>query len=211
MSSFASLSSVRQALDAERRERILEAAERAFAAHGFHAATMHHVAEAAGMSAGNLYRSFPSKEAIVEGLCARDQRERAANFAKATKVESVMAAFEAALREHIAEQPRAKATLLVEIWSETARNPVIGAISRAVDAEILKQIEAMIDIAKAHGEADPAVDSAAVARFVFTYVGGLLKRLALEPDFDSKAEAAQAFQLIKSLCEGGLSPGDKAS
>src|SRR5271157_6320081 len=84
----------------ERRERILEAAKQAFAAHGFHAATMQDVAQAAGMSAGNLYRTFPSKEAIVEGLCARDQQERAANFAKVAEVESVMAAFAAGLRKH---------------------------------------------------------------------------------------------------------------
>ena len=206
MSSLTSLSAVRQALDAERRERILEAAERAFAAHGFHAATMQHVAEAAGMSAGNLYRTFPSKEAIVEGLCARDQQERAARFAKAAKVESVMAAFAVGLGEHITQQPRAKARLLVEIWSEAARNSVIAAMSRDVDAEIRKQIEAMIDIAKGRGEAHPSVDSAFVARFVFTYVGGLLKRFALEPEFDPEAEAAQAFSLIKSLCEGGLTP-----
>ena len=202
--SIASLSERRRISDDARRERILEAAERAFAVHGFHATTMQHVAEAAGMSAGNLYRTFPSKEAIMEGLCARDQAERAANFAKAAELESVMTAFAAALREHVAERPPAKATLIVEIWAEAARNPAIAAMSRAVDAEILKQIEAMIDIAKARGQANPSVDSAFIARFIFTYVGGLLKRLALEADFDAEAEAAQAFALFKSLCDGAL-------
>ena len=206
MSSLTSLPSVRQALDSERRERILEAAERAFAAHGFHAATMQHVAEAAGMSAGNLYRTFPSKEAIVEGLCARDQQERAAKFARAAEEESVMAAFKAGLREHVASKPRAKVTLILDIWAEAARNPTIAAMSRAVDDEILKQIEAMIDIAKARGEAAASADSARLARFIFTYVGGLLKRLALEPDFDAVSEAEQAFALFKSLCEGALVP-----
>ena len=67
----------RRPADAERRQRILEAAERAFVRHGFHATTMQHVADEAGMSAGNLYRYFPSKEAIVEGLCELDQAERA--------------------------------------------------------------------------------------------------------------------------------------
>ncbi len=66
----------RRSADDSRRERILEAAERAFVRHGFHAATMSHVAEEAEMSAGNLYRYFPSKEAIVEALCALDQEGR---------------------------------------------------------------------------------------------------------------------------------------
>ena len=148
---------------------------------------MQHVAEAAGMSAGNLYRTFPSKEAIVEGLCACDQQERAASFAKAAEAQSIFAAFAVGLRQHIALRPRQKATLIVEIWAEGARNPAIAAMSRAVDADILAQIERMIDIAKARGEAAAAVDSAAVARFIFTYVGGLLKRLACEPDFDAEA------------------------
>ena len=72
----------RRPADAERRERILAAAERAFVRHGFHATTMQHVADEIGMSAGNLYRYFPSKEAIVEGLCERDQAERARAFAE---------------------------------------------------------------------------------------------------------------------------------
>ena len=49
--------------------------------YGFHAATMTQVADEAGMSAGNLYRYFPSKEAIVEGLCLNDQVQRSEAFA----------------------------------------------------------------------------------------------------------------------------------
>ena len=72
----------RRATRMPRGVRILEAAERAFVRNGFHATTMQHVADEAGMSAGNLYRYFPSKEAIVEGLCELDQAERAQAFAK---------------------------------------------------------------------------------------------------------------------------------
>ena len=158
--SLTSLPAARPGGEAGRRERILEAAERVFAARGFHVATMQDVADGAGMSAGNLYRTFPSKEAIVEGLCARDQQERAANFAKVGQVESVMAAFAAGLREHVVSRPRAKARLMVEIWAEAARNPAIAAMSRAVDADILTQLERMIEIAKQRGEASPSVNSA---------------------------------------------------
>src|SRR5277367_3106811 len=72
---------VKRAPERDRRQEILAAAERAFVRHGFHAATMGHVAEEAGMSAGNLYRYFPGKESLVEGLCTMDSEERAANFA----------------------------------------------------------------------------------------------------------------------------------
>jgi len=204
--SVASLPASRRAPDAERRERILEAAERAFAAHGFHAATMQHVAEAAGMSAGNLYRTFPSKEAIFEGLCARDHEERIASFAHLADSETIFAAFAAALREHIALRSRQKAKLIIEIWAEAQRNPAVAAISLGVDAEVLRKIEMMIGIAKERGEAAASVDAASVARFIFTYVGGLMKRLALEPDFDAEREAEKAFALFKALCVGTFAP-----
>jgi AcrR family transcriptional regulator len=106
--SSAAPSTVRRTAD-ERRERILEAAERAFAAHGFHAATMQDVAEAAGMSAGNLYRTFPSKEAIVEGLCSRDQQERIDNFAHLADTGSVFAAFGATTLISVAAAARSPA------------------------------------------------------------------------------------------------------
>src|SRR5271163_3823743 len=84
----------RRAIDPDRRSHIVAAAERAFVRYGFHAATMLQVAEEAGMSAGNLYRYFPSKEAIVEELCARDQAERAEIFAEMTGGADIRAAME---------------------------------------------------------------------------------------------------------------------
>src|SRR5271154_894437 len=80
--SLVSSPSARRPADAERRERIIEAAERAFVRNGFHATTMQGVADEAGMSAGNLYRYFPSKEAIVEGLCMADQVQRTEVFSE---------------------------------------------------------------------------------------------------------------------------------
>ena len=149
-----------RASDGERRGRILDAAERAFAEHGFHAATMQHVAEAAGMSAGNLYRTFPSKEAIVEGLCQRDQQERVENFGRLAEVEDIFAAVDASLREHIGFRSRPKVSLIVEIWAEAARNPAIAAITRAIDADVLGKLERLVALAKQRSEATPTVDGA---------------------------------------------------
>lgn len=202
--SVSSLSTPRRAPDAERRERILEAAERAFAAHGFHAATMQHVAEAAGMSAGNLYRTFPSKEAIVQGLCERDQQERIESFARLLEIEDVFVAIAEGLREHVALRPRRKLTLMVEIWAEAARNPAIAALARAIDADVHHKLESVVRLAQERGEAEPGLEPAAVADFFFTYVNGLLKRLALEPDLDAEAEAARAADLFRAVCKGAL-------
>ena len=88
-----------------------------------------------GMSAGNLYRTFPSKEAIVEGV-ARDQQERIASFAHLANSDSVFAAFAAVVRAHIELRSQHKETPIVAIWAEAQRNPAIAAMSRAVDTDI---------------------------------------------------------------------------
>jgi len=195
-----------RAPDAERRARIVAAAERAFVRYGFHAATMQHVAEEAGMSAGNLYRYFSSKEAIVEGLCLADQDERSGQFAALARSVDLVTAIGATLREHLLCKPPEKARLVVEIWAEAGRNPRIAAITRALDAHVLCGLTALAEAAKASGAASPALDPAFVARVVFTLVAGLFKRLALEPKFDVEAELAMAMGIMKSLFEGALTP-----
>ena len=64
----------------------------------------------------------------------------------------------------------------------------------------------MIEIAKQTGEASPSVSAASIACYTFTYVGGLLKRLAIEPHVDAEAETDQAFELFKSLSKRPFTP-----
>ena len=196
--------------EAERRERILEAAEHAFVRHGFHATTMQHVADEVGTSAGNLYRYFPSKEAIVEGLCELDQARRAESFAAfgdlMARNGDLTEAMRKGLREHVFSKPPEKARLIVEIWAEAGRNPRVAEITRAIDADVLIGLERLMDVAKAAGAASPALDSRFGARFFFTFVAGLFKRIAIEADFDPEAETPMALGVLKALFTGALRP-----
>src|SRR3984957_20516031 len=182
--SLTAASAGRRTAEAERRQRILEAAEHAFVRHGFHATTMQHVADQVGTSAGNLYRSFPSKDAIVEGLCELDQAELAQAFAELmADNRHIMEAVCYGLRKHVLAKPPEKARLLVEIWAEAGRNPRVAAMTRAIDAEVLARLEKLIDAAKASGAAAPELNSHFGARFFLTFVAGLFKRIAIEADF----------------------------
>src|SRR3984885_12529300 len=193
--------------DAERRLRILEAAERAFVRNGFHATTMQRVADEAGMSAGNLYRTFPSKEAMVEGLCELDQVELAQAFAELMADNLHIAeAMRCGLRKHVLAKPPEKARLLVEIWAEAGRNPRVAQLTRAIDAEVRARVEGLMDAAKAAGVAAPDLDSRFGARFFVTFVAGLFKRMAIEADFDPKAETPMAIGVLKALLAGALCP-----
>ena len=205
--SVTSVSAGRRPADAERRQRILEAAERAFVRHGFHATTMQHVADEVGMSAGNLYRTFPSKDAMVEGLCELDQAEFAAALAELmADNRHIMEAVCCGLRKHVLAKPPEKARLLVEIWAEAGRNPRVAAMTRSIDANVLAGLEKLMDAAKAGGAASPELDSHFGARFFLTFVAGLFKRIAIEAEFDPEAETPMAIGVLKALFAGRLSP-----
>jgi TetR/AcrR family transcriptional repressor of uid operon len=208
--SLSAPSVARRTTEAERCQRILEAAERAFARHGFHATTMQHVADEVGTSAGNLYRYFPSKEAIVEGLCELDQARRAESFAAfgdlMARNGDLTEAMRKGLREHVFGKPAGTARLIVEIWAEAGRNPRVAEITRAIDTDVLIGLERLMDVAKAAGAASPTLDSRFGARFFFTFVAGLFKRIAIEADFDPEAETPMAIGVLTALFTGALRP-----
>jgi AcrR family transcriptional regulator len=62
---------LQQKLEAMRRAKILDAAARAFAERGFHAARVQDIAKAAGIAHGTVYNYFPNKEALLLGLLDR--------------------------------------------------------------------------------------------------------------------------------------------
>jgi TetR/AcrR family transcriptional regulator, repressor for uid operon len=192
--------------DHDRRDHIAKAAERAFVRHGFHAATMQQVAEEAQMSAGNLYRYFASKEALVEGICLFDQRERGAAFHALATSGDVLGMLDRLLRENLLDKPRHKSVMFLEVAAEAARNPRIAEMMRANDAEVKAGLAHLVDTAKANGEAVAELDSRFAANVMFTYVGGLFRRRALDENFDVEREAAATMALTRALFAGAISP-----
>src|SRR5947199_7675567 len=59
----------------EREQTMLDAAGAAFAAHGFHAASMDEIAAAAGISKPMLYNYFGSKQGLYLAFVERDGRD----------------------------------------------------------------------------------------------------------------------------------------
>src|SRR5918997_3320573 len=106
MDQIAPLSPLATDTASERRARILDAAERCFVRAGFHRTTMQDVAAEAGMSPGNLYRYFRSKDMIVVGLAERDRAPMAAEFSALENTNDFVLAFARLGRKHFEEEPR---------------------------------------------------------------------------------------------------------
>src|SRR6476620_4814251 len=89
----------------DRRTEILDAAQRCFARSGFHRASMQDICTEAGMSPGNLYRYFPSKEALIAGICERDRAEIGQQFARADLSRGLFPVLEGLAHHFFAERP----------------------------------------------------------------------------------------------------------
>ncbi|HEY8566315.1 MAG TPA: TetR/AcrR family transcriptional regulator [Beijerinckiaceae bacterium] len=190
------------------RTRILAAAETCFARSGFHRATMQDVAREAGMSPGNLYRYFPSKAAIVAGLCQRDQEELSADLAGLSGGGDLIALFAAMARKHLVEEPRERAALILEIWAEASRNPDIAAISAEFERGLKAGLAAVIEAGKVKGDVPASVDTAFAVRVMCMAADGLFKRRVIDADFNADRDIAAVLAVFSALLKGAITTPD---
>ncbi len=191
----------------ERQIRILDAAERVFARAGFHAATMQDVAAEAGMSPGNLYRYFASKDAIIAGMAERDRTLIAADFADLDPGKgNVLDQLETLGRKHLIEEPREKAIICMQIWAEAARNPQMAEMCASIDSTVIGGLAFAIAGAKASGELPANLDDARFLQAIFMMADGFFCRRATDPGFDAVMAADTLFKAMRGLAQVLLLP-----
>ena len=145
-------------LKSDRQAEILAAAQRCFVRSGFHDASMQEICAEAGMSPGNLYRYFPSKEAIIAGIAERDRAEVGQEFARADLSQGLFAVLEGMAHHHFTIRSIEQVELCTEVMSEARRNPEIARISAAFDADVRKWLTDMFNAAAEQGDIPSDID-----------------------------------------------------
>jgi len=156
-------------------QRILTAAMTCFARSGFHKASMQDICAEAGMSAGNLYRYFPSKEAIIGAIAEAERVRNAAIFEQLLRaddpVRGLMELASTFLREvHGREAP----ALCTEIIAEALRNPVIRAMFERNISEAHSACAAALRKGVAQGQIDPGLDIDVTVRMLMALGDGII-------------------------------------
>jgi AcrR family transcriptional regulator len=103
------------------RERILEAAARVYALHGFRGATTRLIANEAGVNEVTLFRTFGSKSALIEAVLAQYGKSRPAVSLPDEPVDP-LAELTAFVAEHL-ERVREMRPLLMHTMSEVDERP----------------------------------------------------------------------------------------
>ena len=159
------------------RDRILDAAERLFAEHGYDNVSMPMIAAASGITAGAIYKHFESKEDLFFEVVVRAvqtvaiKTERASDGA--TELSRIVAAY-------TTEPFRLLRRFAVEIHYASARHSRVRRLLRkALDGNI-EQIRESIARAQRAGALEPA-DSELLACTVMVFVMGLMHMETLLP------------------------------
>ena len=180
----------------DRKDRILDAAERCFVRTGFHKATMQDVAAECGMSPGNLYRYFAAKDDIVAGLAERDRERFMRDMEQLKAADDPRATFIAMGRQHLVDEPREKAILMMELWAEGARNPRIGAICGAMDSICKGIMVEFVEHWRRVERLGGRMPANEVAELMLLLGDGVYRRRAGSADFDSGAAFAFILPIV---------------
>jgi TetR/AcrR family transcriptional regulator, repressor for uid operon len=189
-------------LQADRRAEILDAAQRCFVRSGFHGASMQEICAEAGMSPGNLYRYFPSKEAIIAGISERDRAEVMQSFAIVDQSSDFFAAFAALARHHFVGRPDEDVALCIEIMAESRRNPEVARLCQGFEADVRARLVSMLREAAKRGDISPDIDFDSVITMLMLIADGVWWRRAVDPSFKAETVLPLFLDVTRHMLSG---------
>lgn len=183
----------------DRREEILDAAQRCFARSGFHQASMQEICAEAQISPGGLYRYFPSKEAIIAGIAERDRADVTENFAAVADLPNVFNTLEHLARHYLVERTDEEIGVCAEIRTESRRSPEINRIHQTINTEVQSGLVEILKKAVARGEIPDNIDLERAVIVLLALGDGLEWRRAADPNFDIETVFPHILQIARCL------------
>lgn len=176
---------------AARRRQILDAALRCFARDGFHATSMSDVFAESGLSAGAVYRYFPSKTALVRAIAGGvldgvfADLETAAADPSAPSVGDVILA---TLAPRLTDGGELSGFLpvVLQIWAEALRDAQMRTFVTDVYERVTQRLAQVIEHDVAVGRFPPDTHPYATGRLLVALVQGYMVQLAVMRDVSTE-------------------------
>ena len=176
---------------ADKRERILTAAERIFARHGFFAAKVADVAKEAGVADGTIYLYFKNKDDLLISVFERRMQQLLVQLRGALsskhKPREQLRTFCRTYLQLVHDEPTASEVLTIELRQSSK---FMKEYDNQELADFLRLLGSIVAAAQADGTIDAAIPPHVAARMIF----GMLDELAL------------AWVLAKAPFGGGTRP-----
>lgn len=161
--------------NSDKRERILVAAERIFARHGFFAARVSEIAREAGVADGTIYLYFKSKDDLLISLFENRMKQVNDKLREAIADKPPAAQLRAFIHTYlqlVSEEPAAAEVLTIELRQSSK---FMKEYDNPQFADFLRMLGGIIADGQARGELDAAIPSHIAARMIF----GIVDELAL--------------------------------
>jgi AcrR family transcriptional regulator len=181
---------------AKRRDQILDAAERCFARNGFHSTSMQMICREAGVSAGALYIYFPSKEALIAGICERDRADFLERFSEVASADDFLVALDKVAAHYFIEEEVEKIALTVETGAEATRNDNVRKMMLECDRAIGESFASHLGQLARSGRIDPVLPPEDMAKLLQVLGDGLMWRRAIDPEFDAATLLPAVLELV---------------
>ena len=181
-----------------RRQQILDAAASCFARQGFHATSMQDIFTAAGLSAGAVYRYFPTKTELIRAIAAEalanalPALDNAISDRATPSIPDVVAALVAQLRDGRLARLR---PVVLQVWAEAGRDQELAELAKSTLGQLRTHLTQLLERLAAEGRLPSRASTAAAAGLILALLHGYVIQLAVLGDISPQKvrEAAAAL------------------
>ena len=174
------------------RERILEAAGRVYAKHGFRGATTRLIAAEAGVNEVTLFRTFGSKGALLEAVLEANDHCQQIRPLPDTPVDPE-AELTSWVNDHL-QRVRDMRPMLIHAISELDERPEVAEFACRGRAEVHVILDDYVASLQRIGRADPGADTfGAVTMLISSVMGDAMGRSMAPDSFPPAEEAARRY------------------
>jgi TetR/AcrR family transcriptional regulator, repressor for uid operon len=180
-----------------KRQQIVDAAIVCFAKQGFHATSTAQICAQAGMSPGNLFHYFPTKDAIIQAIAELDRAETATAFDTLATASNVVVGLKALARDAlVAASDPAHCALSLELTAEAVRNPAVATMFEANERLTHRNLVVLLKQGVDRGHVEPSLDLDQCAAWLIAIFEGAILRAALDRNADLEAQHQTLSQLM---------------
>lgn len=182
------------------RERLLDAAEQAFADHGFAGASLEQIAARAGLTRGAVYSNFADKSDLFFAVLDRKLARQVAEVGSAIREADDPAGFVATLRNPAWQDPPEERRRWVLLYDEfrlySLRNPDAAERLAAYEREERDSYAQAATYLLGQLGVDPPADLRLIAAVIFALDESLVRQHLIDPDDVGAGALPDALALL---------------
>lgn len=190
-----------------RRNQILDAATKCFARHGVREATIKQICAEADLSAGAIYRYFPSKQAILDAVYARAMVSNRAFVEQIDTAQDPVATISQLVSGMVGfvGDPRLREAhrLSIQVQAASIHQPELADGLRRLQQDVVEQLSPVLRRLQATGRIPDDVDVEYFTWVLLAAYQGLRVQAMLVPELDLERFGVALEQLVDALLRRG--------